>query len=263
MLKKSIELLTYSNVWVSLCIVGLTAVTPLSMGEPISYSYLLFVFLGTWLTYNIQRYIKYQKDPIDRKNIFPQNHLSKIKWIGLAVAMILLFIFITFELETQVILGLAAVLSLLYLPPFFADQWSLREVPYVKIFLIAAVWTLVSFGSHLLEVRSQAIVGRFLFLLAITLPFDIRDMEKDHEYGLKTIPLWLGLKSTKLLGIVLFVVAIYLEGAIQHDWLLHFFGLLGGLMLLNVSHKKRELYYGFTIESLSLLYFVLMWLSLL
>jgi 4-hydroxybenzoate polyprenyltransferase len=51
---------------------------------------------------------------------------------------------------------------------------------------------------------------QFIFILVITLPFDINDCRIDQLTGVKTIPGWLGIRNTKTLALCLSVV--YLAG---------------------------------------------------
>ncbi|MBY0424525.1 MAG: UbiA family prenyltransferase, partial [Cytophagales bacterium] len=84
----------------------------------------------------------------------------------------------------------------------------LRDLPYMKIFSIAFVWSAstillpmakypeyVAFGHW-----AGIFVERFVFVFAITIPFDIRDMEEDRKSGIKTIPLLLGVKHSLLVA---------------------------------------------------------------
>ena len=49
---------------------------------------------------------------------------------------------------------------------------------------------------------------RFLFIMAITLPFDIRDMYQDRKFHLKTIPVLMGEKRSLILCQMLLLVYI-------------------------------------------------------
>ncbi len=55
------------------------------------------------------------------------------------------------------------------------------------------------------------IVEQFLFIIAITLPFDIRDLDFDKDFNLKTIPTSIGVKKTIILSEVLLVLFLILK----------------------------------------------------
>src|SRR5690606_9612993 len=81
---------------------------------------------------------------------------------------------------------------------------GLRNIPGLKLFLIAIVWALSCVLLPILELETSILAGttvndtillitkRLLFIAAITVPFDIRDMYQDRNSDLKTIPVLLG-----------------------------------------------------------------------
>jgi hypothetical protein len=93
----------------------------------------------------------------------------------------------------------------------FKSSWiRMREVPGLKIFFIALVWTIVTEGFPNLLAHKEWVIlpflERFLFVLAITIPFDIRDLKLDGE-EIHTIPQFLGIKRAKSLGIICIVIS--------------------------------------------------------
>ena len=168
---------------------------------------------------------------------------------------------------TQILMVPAGIISLAYVLPIWTGL-RLRDVHYVKIFLIALVFSyvtaclpLVELGWELSQIHWGVLLERCLFLLAITLPFDIRDLLIDKHTHVKTIPQLLGPERTMrlalaLLGLVLllalafqrmglyapdvtigYIAALIITGVLiyfsprqQHDY--YFSGLLDGSMLL-------------------------------
>ena len=51
-------------------------------------------------------------------------------------------------------------------------------------------------------------IERFLFIFAITLPFDIRDLKVDEQSSVRTLPAKWGMKRTKQISIGMLLVAI-------------------------------------------------------
>lgn len=95
-----------------------------------------------------------------------------------------------------------ALISWMYSRPFMfvgGKPFALRQVPYLKLFLIALVWTLMGVCLphlwHDMTLNRTSVVlmlMRFMFILAITLPFDIRDGVADKVQGIKTLAHVLG-----------------------------------------------------------------------
>lgn len=107
------------------------------------------------------------------------------------------------------------ILALAYVIPI-KNGVRLRDFPFVKIFLVAGVWTyttavfptLVTSSGEVTSVCNwQLYAHRFLFIYAITLPFDIRDLEQDSADGVKTVANTLGLKQLKLICYFLLVLS--------------------------------------------------------
>jgi hypothetical protein len=93
-------------------------------------------------------------------------------------------------------------------------RWRrLKELPGAKVFMIAASWALVTAGLPALMASAPLadacvlIAERALFILAITLPFDVRDMEADRGVGIATVPHALGVAGTRALCLALILVA--------------------------------------------------------
>ena len=99
----------------------------------------------------------------------------------------------------------------------------LRDVPYLKVFLIVGVVTYVTTLLPLLYTTNYGhfgsanltliVLGRALFLFAITLPFDIRDLNFDKQTNLKTIPGKFGVDKTRFISVSLISVFIITECA--------------------------------------------------
>ncbi len=95
------------------------------------------------------------------------------------------------------------IITMLYSFPLYkkdAKLFRLREVPLAKIFIISFVWSATSILLPVIqaEIKMDAvrlsilIVERFLFVFAITVPFDIRDMQSDKKMNVVTLPLLVG-----------------------------------------------------------------------
>ncbi|MBC7391190.1 MAG: UbiA family prenyltransferase, partial [Opitutaceae bacterium] len=93
----------------------------------------------------------------------------------------------------------------------------LRNVPFLKIFIISINWAVATvllpiYSSDYIHQRMPVyflMFERFLFIFAITIPFDIRDLDHDQANNLKTIPRVMGVQNALILsGFVLFVYLV-------------------------------------------------------
>jgi 4-hydroxybenzoate polyprenyltransferase len=109
-------------------------------------------------------------------------------------------------------------------------------------------------------------VQRFLFVIVITLPFDIRDLNYDRE-DINTIPKSLGIKYTKFLGVGLLIVFFILEffkDEIQYKnvFALCIVGMFSAIFLMASSEKQYKYYASFFVEGLPMIWWGLLYLVL-
>lgn len=132
--------------------------------------------------------------------------------------VLLLSMFITWG--ERLILLCMAILSLLYNPPLDRGRFffPLRDIPFLKIFLISIVWAMLGslYPWSVLGFEGSAAVvlrqfsGMFFFVHGITLPFDIRDAEHDKNGGLPTMVHLFDAKTTRIVG----VGAVFMAGVL-------------------------------------------------
>jgi len=221
--------LIHSNIFISLAAVSFTVETQIQLGmEPQWHPYLFIIFFATLFEYNLHRLITIIND---RNAVNTQKHgwiktYPKLFYL-LVVVSIIGFLFTVFlaNKEVLIILSPFAVLTLFYSLPIFKKAgilFRLREIPLLKIILISFVWSSVTIMLPLIqstiEYQSSHIIlmliERFIFVFAITIPFDIRDFEIDKKAGLKTIPIIIGTKwsislSRGLILIFMFICLLH------------------------------------------------------
>ena len=131
--------------------------------------------------------------------------------IALLSALVLMGIYFSPKLIWFAPVGAIALSYTLALIPYRGGWLRLRDIPYLKIFLIVGVVTYITVCLPMLYQFSAEIFwssmmliafSRALFLFAITLPFDIRDLDFDRNTNLKTIPGRIGVKKSKVLSLV-------------------------------------------------------------
>lgn len=119
----------------------------------------------------------------------------------------------------------AIILTLLYFDlGLLANYINIRKIYFAKTFLLAFIWSLVTVSLPLAFAGSSifnsfAIVvfaRRFLFIAALSIPFDIRDSEKDKTIGYKNFVNLIGLKKSKILSLI-FLAFFILTGVFQYQ----------------------------------------------
>lgn len=225
-LRRLTDFLIYSNLFIAICALGFVWATYRTLGVPVRWDALsglsFCATLGLYLALRIHAARK-------------QNEQAPLLlWVNrnrlLAYALLLFGLFgacyYAFQLDAQVWLALApaGLLSFAYGLPFLPvpARYRLRHRNYLKIFLIAGVWAWMSVilpVSYLgAEISKHSLwqdlvplfFSRFLFVLGITLPFDIRDIESDRVYHLETIPMAIGVGPSILLARLCLITSLAL-----------------------------------------------------
>jgi 4-hydroxybenzoate polyprenyltransferase len=171
-------------------------------GSPI----LVFVFCATFILYNIHKPITYwlKKEFINNPRFQETKTFeAPLSILTFIAALICLDCFFLFKQTGQQTVVLSGLFSVGYVLPILNGK-RLRDITYLKIILIAIVWAIVCVVLPVSLVgrgwgmpESLMFLEKALFIFALTIPFDIRDMKWDAETGVKTIPLSIGVKKAK------------------------------------------------------------------
>jgi 4-hydroxybenzoate polyprenyltransferase len=108
------------------------------------------------------------------------------------------------------------------------------------------------------------IAKRFLFVAALTIPFDIRDLFEDRKSGLKTIPVVWGEKNAYLFCQVLllgYLVLLFLfrDGGFNANfWALAITAILTGWLIFKSKWEKNEYYYFFYMDGVLILQYLIL-----
>lgn len=221
LLKKIIDFYIFSNIHVALAGFCLTKITLLKFGYSTSFSP-LFVAFSIMLSYNFIRFYEIKTNRLSwlKQWFLDQKKVLMVLTIFSILGIVYLLFLTSFNLKSLLVLIPFAFMTFFYVIPIFkirSTEVSFRNFPGIKIFSIAIAWAGVSVlfplyekGVELNTAVFVEFIQRILFLIAITLPFDIRDIHSDSE-ELKTLPQILGVKNTKIIGSLLLVFFVLLE----------------------------------------------------
>jgi 4-hydroxybenzoate polyprenyltransferase len=276
------DFLLFSNIFMSLCAVAQALVTFHLIGTAPILSVLGLLFTSTLGIYNfciiITKPKKPETSPYKRVRWFFSHYRLMVTFtIVSLLSLIPLFFLIT--TESKILLIFLGILSFGYSLPLFAvgeQKFGLRNIPGLKPFLITLVWTMscvlfpVLEAMHLhttdISMRDTTILiaKRFLFIGALTIPFDIRDLFDDRKMGLKTIPVVWGEKNAYLFCQVLLagyigLLFLFRDNGFNAD----FFALtltvfLTGWLIFKSDRKKDEYYYFFFMDGVLILQYVVL-----
>jgi len=231
MLKKIIDLILYSNLFIACCAVAMTWQTQLLLGQDLALTPLVgLVFCATLVIYALHRVVGMSKVKefldVERFHVI-QTYKSHILFYAALATAGGAICFFYLNIYTQAALVIPALLSVAYVLPFLGKKREkrLRDVHFIKIFLIAVVWAYVTILLPAIELdiwqekRIWSIFAeRSLFVFCITLPFDIRDLKVDKHNKVNTLPAKLGLTNTLRLALLLMTVFVVLCYVNYDSW---------------------------------------------
>jgi len=186
-------------------------------------------------------------------------------------------LFFLISTASEILMIFLAILSFGYGLPLFTigeQKFGLRNIPGLKLFMIALVWTMSCVLLPVLESQAMQlatismrdttllIAKRFLFIAAVAIPFDIRDLFDDRQSGLKTIAVAWGEKNAYLFCQVLlagYVVLLFLfknTGFSTDFWALTLSVILTGWLIFKSKWEKNEYYYFFYLDGVLILQYL-------
>lgn len=260
-----------SSIHVALAVYALSWITLNNFSITYDEDILYFNFYATITGYNFVKYFGLAKF----------HHRSLASWLKViqifSFISFLVLVYYAFKLETKTLIWIAAfgIITFLYAIPFlpkhlFLDkQQNLRSISGLKIYVIALVWSGVTVLLPLLNNNYTlnydvgiTFLQRFIFVIVLMLPFEIRDMKYD-SLKLSTIPQRIGITKTKIIGVLLlvgFFVLEYLKDDIHFNRaLVKCIITLATLIFVMLAYKNQSKYYSaFWVEGIPIIWLVLL-----
>lgn len=206
----------YSNIWIAFGAALWVYSATWVLGEA-HLTLALLTFFATVFTYNFQRIVKLSRRPekiVAGRNEWLYRNRFWI-WLWVVVGGIGgFFCSLQLSAEAWLVLALEGSLALLYIArivPSKKTPLTLRELPGTKIFWIAASWAVVGALlpaaqlGHFPDGLYWMVLEKALFIVAITIPFDVRDLQYDSP-KMRTLPQILGANRACNLALVLLLL---------------------------------------------------------
>ncbi|NRD24735.1 hypothetical protein HNV10_15890 [Winogradskyella litoriviva] len=271
-LKRIFNFYINSSIHVAFAATALTWVTYLQLDFAYNKDLLCFVFFATITGYNFVKYFGLAKF----------HHRSLAVWLRVVqIFSLLAFLamgYFAFYLDivTLIIIGALGLITFFYAIPIMIPQnflmdshKNLRQIGGLKVYVIAMVWAFTSVFLPVINNKMSLnadvvimVIQRFYFVLVLMLPFEIRDLIYD-SLKLATIPQKIGIKKTKIIGVLLlmlFVLLDYFKDELTDKILFSTITIaLITLVLLLFSNKNQAKYYSaFWVESLPIVWLIIL-----
>ncbi|WP_448701153.1 hypothetical protein ACFGVR_03475 [Mucilaginibacter sp. AW1-3] len=277
-----LDFVLFSNLFMALCAVAQGLLTLKLIGSEPIYPVLALLLTSTFVTYNISIFLSKPKEP-------QKSEFKRVRWffahtrlmasITIISTLLLIPLFWMLGYESKLLLIFLGVISIGYSLPLFSiedKKFGLRNIPGLKSLMITVVWVLSCVLLPIFEAQRLHLADtslhdtaillskRFLFIFALTIPFDIRDLFQDRNLGLKTIPVMVGEKKAYLFCQALLAVYVILLFTFKNNGFnLDFFALtlsviLMGWLIFKSEWEKDEYYYFFYMDGVLILQYVLL-----
>lgn len=262
--KKLLDFYIHSSLHVALACASFLVLTFLEYEIKNASEYIGFAFFGTIVGYN---FIKY--NPIS--NLYHRQQTRFLKTILIltvfASVITIYYLIKLSSIELVLVLLPFILLTVFYAIPLQKGSKNLRRIAGFKIVFIAFVWTgitviipLVYYDNLLFYDLIMESIQRFIFVLVLMLPFEIRDLPYDAK-ELKTMPQVVGIQNTKRIGTALLFIFTGLSFW-QNISILEMFPMIftvsGVLILLWKATPKQSKYYSsLWVESIPVFWLVL------
>jgi len=167
-----------------------------------------------------------------------------------------------------------ALLSLMYTVPIIPYRGAyrrIRDLPLMKTFVVSLTWSWVSviIPSAYYNIPVETFLGpfllRFMFMMAVTIPFDIRDMVTDRNESVRTLAHRLGEKGSSILSLLFAILtaltAFYVFGNVHFIGLAYTVSVI--IFLIFVYSKEKisiSIYYAL-LDSCLIIQALLVWAS--
>ena len=260
-MKKLFDFYIHSSIHVSLAVLALTLVSYYYFKILVDFRVLVFVFFASVVGYNYTKHtsILFQKSVSTTYRV--------IQLLTTVSFLIAGFCFLKLNYTSQIAIVLIGLLTALYVLSVFNHR-SIRSIGGIKIYIVGICWVGITLFVPLFEadypINSDMIIKcfqRFLLIIILILIFEIIDLKEDSP-SLKTVPQTIGIRNTKLVGIALLVVFFCLEFLLSDIRISQL--VINGILAIAVlfftlfaDEKKSKYYTTFWIESIPILWFVL------
>jgi len=247
----------YANYWIALSVSSLSVYFQKFYLEEINWGYTVSLFGATCFAYNFQR--------LQKINQLQHQDSQRQNWIVSNRSFILINTIISGILTAVTGLLFIDINTILMSIPFgfivLTYAWSyksfkgLRSIPLTKSILISASWTwciiVMPFVESSEPINHFAAFNLFLWIIALCIPFDIRDVQYDKG-NITTLPIVLGNKTAIIIasGILLLTLtlSIYINDIILAVATGSSIPLVGAAI-----NKRQDYYYSMILDGVFLL----------
>lgn len=266
MLKPFFRAFVYSNLWVGLAVASLSALSMLRF-DVWNTSYFFVCLFSTIAFYGYARWVETTNltaTPEQHIAAWTIHHRTLILALSTLSACAAVYFWFHLPSTPRWVYAVCGAMSGLYTVPSLFNRRGIRYLAGVKLIYIALIWTAVTVTIPALiahaEIDRNLIlfhIERFAFVIALTIPFDIRDTKTDST-DLLTLPMWLGIMGARNVALTAMAFVILLQFYPGYNLPTIPYGevavfLFGGYLVHRSHQDLPDMYFSFAIEGLPIL----------
>lgn len=210
-MKLLINALVYSNFWVASCFSVLTFGLATHFHIQNAETYAIFHFFCALSAYQFHRYFITSQQITNRNRWIKKHTLwNNLVTIFGVLGVFYSVFFINWQTSAKIIIACNLIIVLYYVLPLPFFKTTFRSIPYLKTTVISASWTtmlIVPMVNNSIDVPLLIVGFVVLQTIGQLIYFDCRDFIRD-EKSLRTIPQLIGINTSRLLAVILFVLSL-------------------------------------------------------
>lgn len=267
---KTLDFYLYSSIHVAVSASFFILQTYILFDITIDQHYIFFIFSSTIFLYALHNVLglyihdnKVQRNKISTINKMRNILLPLIVITGIST----LYCFTQLNYSEIATLAIFAFISIWYVLPIFGNKKRLSDYPIIKIFMVALVWAAISTIIPLNDftegntTKLLYFIEKFMYIFALVIPFDIRDIDFDKSRDIKTLPIVYGKTKSIILAILALLVSIsssiylhYTSIYSDRQLISILIGyIISGIVIYYASRKKHDYYFTGVVDGLPIL----------
>ncbi len=202
-----LDFMLHGNFFIALCAVAMVLQTNYLREFQVAGSALLiFIYAATFFLYNIHKYISIylRPDLLDNQRFKQFKRFDiPLSILTYMAAMLSFDTYMTLGMDVKRVVLYYALGASFYVIPYIKGK-RIRDVYFIKNIWIGGIWACmvvalpaIALGRDWWATDTVLMLEKFFFVFALTIAFDIRDIEIDRGKNIKTIPLSMGIEKAK------------------------------------------------------------------
>ncbi len=255
-----------ASIHVAFAVIAFVYLTVQFLNISLEKNLLYFIFFGTIPAYNIIKF------GIDGKKYLLRRQTThrSIQLVSVIALLISLFFGSFISATTWLGVLVLGLLVAFYALPVFPRKRNLRNLGILKIIIVSIVWSGTTVLLPVFEAQIELswdvwieFLQRFLIILVLMIPFEIRDLLYDPE-ELQTVAQRLGARKTRIVGVFLCSLCFFMTFLKVDLSVLEIFNKtlillsLGALMIFMPKEQPRY-FSSFWVEALPILWVLILW----